>query len=208
MKLLTTIAAVLISISAFSQDLIEYNESTYSLNGEKVSLEYKKSMTAFNPNAESMFELLSLGGTFSRNGEELSMEQIDDFTQRYNTGIGNFRRGYKFDEMHKNPYLRSTNNFINRFGGGVSGFFGGTGVFYGVLLAVISVEYDVDALGPGVLMAAGGAGLCVVSYNAFSRITSSSEGCRRKRDRQFNKVADKLNEAIVRVGPAAQSSNQ
>ena len=196
MKLLTTIAAVLISISAFSQDLIEYNESTYSLNGEKVSLEYKKSMTGFNPNAESMFELLSLGGTFSRNGEELSMEQIDDFTQRYNTGIGNFRRGYKFDEMHKNPYLRSTNNFINRFGGGVSGFFGGTGVFYGVLLAVISVEYDVDALGPGVLMAAGGAGLCVVSYNAFSRITSSSEGCRRKRDRQFKKVAEKINQAI------------
>ena len=208
MKLLSTIAAVLISISAFSQNYVEYNESIYSLNGEKVSLEYKKSMTGFNPNAESMFELLSLGGTFSRNGEELSMEQVEDLTRRYNTGIGNFRRGYKFDEMHKNPYLRSTNNFINRFGGGVSGFFGGTGVFYGVLLAVISVEYDVDALGPGVLMAAGGAGLCVVSYNAFSRITSSSEGCRRKRDRQFNKVADKINQAIAAGGPLVQSSNQ
>ena len=209
MKLLTTIAAVLISISAFSQDLIEYNESTYSLNGEKVSLEYKKAMTDFDPDAESMFELLSLGGTFSRNGEELSMEQIDDFTQRYNTGIGNFRRGYKFDEMHKNPYLRSTNNFINRFGGGVSGFFGGTGVFYGVLLAVISVEYDVDALGPGVLMAAGGAGLCVVSYNAFSRITSSSEGCRRKRDKQFNKVVDKLNKKVAyKLNQAIKAANQ
>ena len=198
MKLLTTIAAVLISISAFSQDLIEYNESTYSLNGEIVSLEYKKTMTDFNPDAESMFELLSLGGTFSRNGEELSMEQIDDFTQRYNTGIGNFRRGYKFDEMHKNPYYRSTNNFLNRFGGGVSGFYGAIGVFYGALVAVISVEEDsdVNALGLGVLIAAGGAGLCVVSYNAFSRITSSSEGCLRKRDEQFNKVADKINEAI------------
>ncbi len=196
MKLLTTIAAVLISISAFSQDLIEYNESTYSLNGEEVSLEYKSTMTGFNPNAKSMFEL-SLG-TFSRNGEELSMLQINDLTQRYNTGIGNFRRGYKFDEMHKNPYYRSTNNFLNRFGGGVSGFYGAIGVFYGALVAVISVEEDsdVNALGLGVLIAAGGAGLCVVSYNAFSRITSSSEGCLRKRDEQFNKVADKINEAI------------
>ena len=162
MKLLTTIAAVLISISAFSQDYVEYDN-----------------------------------GTFTQNGEELSMEQIDDFTQRYNTGIGNFRRGYKFDEMHKNPYLRSTNNFLNRFGGGVSGFYGAIGVFYGALVAVISVEdSDVNALGLGVLAAAGGAGLCVVSYNAFSRITSSSEGCLRKRDEQFNKVADKINEAI------------
>ena len=162
MKLLTTIAAVLISISAFSQDYVEYDN-----------------------------------GTFTQNGEELSMEQIDDFTQRYNTGIGNFRRGYKFDEMHKNPYHRSTNNFLNRFGGGVSGFYGAIGVFYGALVAVISVEdSDVNALGLGVLAAAGGAGLCVVSYNAFSRITSSSEGCLRKRDEQFNKVADKINEAI------------
>ena len=91
MKLLSTIAAVLISISAFSQDLIEYNESTYSLNGEKVSLEYKKSMTGFNPNAESMFEL-SLG-TFSRNGEELSMQQIDDLTELHKAGRRNVRRG-------------------------------------------------------------------------------------------------------------------
>ena len=174
MKLLTTIAAVLISISAFSQDYVEYDN-----------------------------------GTFTQNGEELSMEQIDDFTQRYNTGIGNIRRGYKFDEMHKNPYYRITNNFLNGFGGGVSGFYGAIGVFYGALVAVISVEdSDVNALGLGVLAAAGGAGLCVVSYNAFSRITSSSEGCRRKRDRQFNKVADKINQAIAAGGPLVQSSNQ
>jgi len=58
MKLLTTIAAVLISISAFSQDYIEYGN-----------------------------------GIFSQNGEELSMEQIDDLTLLHKAGRGNFRRG-------------------------------------------------------------------------------------------------------------------
>ena len=201
MKLLTTIAAVLISISAFSQDLIEYNESTYSLNGEKVSLEYKKSMTGFNPNAESMFELLSLGGTFSRNGEELSMEQIDDFTQRYNTGIGNFRRGNRFNEMRNDIVLRSENNVVNFIGGAASGVVGGFGVLMGGLFAYVSLwSWDGDYAGPSILLVPG-AGLSAVSYKAFSRIALSPEGCLRQRDNQFNKVADKINQAI-------QSSNQ
>ena len=51
MKLLTIIAAVLISISAYSQDYVEYDK-----------------------------------GTFTQNGEQLSMEQIDDLTKRYNVG--------------------------------------------------------------------------------------------------------------------------
>ena len=195
MKLLTTIAAVLISISAFSQDLIEYNESTYSLNGEKVSLEYKKAMTDFNPDAESMFELLSLGGTFSRNGEELSMEQIDDFTQRYNTGIGNFRRGYKFDEMHKNPYLRGTNNTVNFLGGAGGTYVGGYIGLFGLLATTGGFYFEsVPAIGVPILAA--GTGLCVASYQAFSRIALSPAGCLRKRDKEFYKVADKINHAI------------
>ena len=39
MKLLSTIAAVLISISAFSQDYVEYNEGTFSSNGKELSLD-------------------------------------------------------------------------------------------------------------------------------------------------------------------------
>ena len=57
MKLLTTIAAVLISISAYSQDYIEYDN-----------------------------------GTFTQNGEELSMEQIDDLTVLHKAGRDNVSR--------------------------------------------------------------------------------------------------------------------
>ena len=53
-------------------------------------------------------------------------------------------------------------------------------------------EVNLEAFG----YAAPGAGLSVVSYKAFSRIALSPEGCLRKRDKEFNKVADKLNEAM------------
>ena len=62
MKLFTTIAAVLISISAFSQDYVEYDN-----------------------------------GTFTQNGEELSMEQIYDLTVLHKAGRGNVRKGINFD---------------------------------------------------------------------------------------------------------------
>ena len=187
MKLLTTIAAVLISISAFSQDLIEYNESTYSLNGEEVSLEYKSTMTGFNPNAKSMVEL-SLG-TFSRNGEELSMLQINDLTLLHKVGGGNFRRGNRFIRLHKNQNYRITNNIGSFVVGSAAGFIG-------VPLVAAGVDFlFAPFLGVGT-------GLCVVSYKAFSRITSY-QMCLPRRDKQFKKVADKINEA-----EAIQSSNQ
>ena len=160
MKLLTTIAAVLISISAYSQDYIEYEN-----------------------------------GTFTHNGEELSMEQIYDLTLLHKAGRGDFRRGNRFDFMHKYPYIRSRNNTLNLLGGAATGIYGGCGVLYGGLAGAISV-YDPEFTKISALLLGAGTGLCVVSYKAFSRIAISPEGCLRKRDKQFNKVADRLNEAI------------
>ena len=159
MKLLTTIAAVLISISAYSQDYIEYDN-----------------------------------GTFTQNGEELSMEQIDDLTVLHKAGRDNVSRGINFDEMHKNPHLRVGYNTLNFLGAAAGTYFGGYSVFYGLIFT----EFQVNII--GVPMIAVGTGFCVVSFKAISRITFQ-KGCLRRRDRQFNKVADKLNEAI-------QSSNQ
>ena len=159
MKLLTTIAAVLISISAFSQDYVEYNE-----------------------------------GVFSMNGEELSMQQIDDLTLLHKAGRGNFRRGMNFDSMHKNENQHLINNGLYFLGGAATGFVGGAGVLLGGLLIVIE-----ETLGGPVLLA--GAGLCVVSGKAFSSIVLSKEMYLPKRDYQFKEVADKINEAV-------QSSNQ
>ena len=159
MKLLSTIAAVLISISAFSQDYVEYNE-----------------------------------GVFSMNGEELSMQRIDDLTLLHKSGRVNFRRGMNFDSMHKNENQHLINNGLYFLGGAATGFVGGAGVLLGGLLIVIE-----ETLGGPVLLA--GAGLCVVSGKAFSSIVLSKEMYLPKRDYQFKKVAIKINKAI-------QSSNQ
>ena len=157
MKLLTTIAAVLISISAFSQDYVEYNE-----------------------------------GTFTQNGEELSMEQIDDLTLLHKAGRGNVRRGINFDNMHKNIYSRGANNIVYLAGGALTGFYGGIGVLVsGFVLADGST-----LLGAQAVLLGATTGLCVVSYKAFSRIVLSKKGCLRNRDKEFRKVAYKLNKAI------------
>ena len=159
MKLLTTIAAVLISISAFSQNFIEYDK-----------------------------------GTFTHNGEELSMQRIDDLTLLHKAGRVNFRRGMYFDQIHKNGNQHLINNGLYFLGGAATGFVGGAGVLVGGLLIVFE-----ETLGAPVLAA--GAGLCIVSGKAFSSIVLSKEMYLPKRDYQFKKVADKINEAV-------QSSNQ
>ena len=156
MKLLTTIAAVLISISAFSQDLIEYDN-----------------------------------GTFTQNGAELSMEQIDDLTVLHKAGRGNVRRANRFISFHKNQNYRIANNIGSLTVGSAAGFFG----VPSALVGGIYIPYWVEEPGLPVLFGVG-AGLCAVSYKAFSSIALSPAGCLRRRDKQFNKVADKLNEAI------------
>ena len=162
MKLLSTIAAVLISISAFSQDYVDYNE-----------------------------------GTFSTNGEELSMEQIKDLTVLHKSGRRNFRRGNRLIRLHKETLsYRITNNIGSFVVGSAAGFFG----VPSVLIGGLTITDWTDEPGLPVIFVIG-AGLCVVSNKAFSRIAISPAGCLRKRDKQFYKVADKLNEAI-------QSSNQ
>jgi len=173
MKLLTTIAAVLISISAFSQDYIEYDN-----------------------------------GTFSKNGKELSMEQIDDLTVLHQAGRGNFRRGNYFNRMHKNPNLRGGNNTLNFLGGAATGFYGGIGV---LLSAYVISETGRFGFSFGYTSVVVGAttGLCAVSYKAFSRIASSPEGCLRKRHKEFNKVADKLNQKVAdKLNRGIKAANQ
>ena len=159
MKLLTTIAAVLISISAYSQDLIEYDK-----------------------------------GTFTQNGEQLSMEQIYDLTLLHKAGRGNVRRANRFDRMYKDNDLRLGNNIGSFAAGSAAGYLGVPSALLG---GAIVLTWDDDlGVGAGFGLLGLGTGLSVVSYKAFSRIASSPEGCLRKRDKQFNKVADRLNEAI------------
>jgi len=129
MKLLTTIAAVLISISAFSQDYVEYDN-----------------------------------GTFTQNGEELSMEQIDDLTVLHKAGRGNVRKGNRFDHMYKNGDLRISNNGLNAIGGMASGVPGGLMVLVGGLSGLYSIAFaDSYYALESIIFLVPGAGLSAVS---------------------------------------------
>ena len=169
MKLLSTIAAVLISISAFSQDLIEYDKGTFLSEG-----------------------------AFTQNGVQLSMQQIDDLSALHKAGRGNVCKGNRFDRMYEDGDLRILNNGLNFLGGAATGLAGGYLGFWG---GVGFSLYGDDFCSACWVVTATGAGLTAVSYKAFSSIVLSKKGCLRKRDKQFKKVADKINQAI-------QSSNQ
>jgi len=158
MKLLSTIASALISISAFSQDFIEYNNFT-----------------------------------FSHNGEEIQMEDIEKLTKRYGVGVSTLKRAKKLVNICENVKERK-----KEVGRGVSAsiliLFGSWGYVnseLGQLLLLIT------ALTPGALEAltiasvVGIAAGPVYAYN-FSR----KDRCILLADKKFKTVAEKLNRAI------------
>ena len=119
------------------------------------------------------------------------MEQIYDLTVLHKAGKGNVRRANRFISFHKNQNYRIANNIGSLVAGSAAGFFG----VPSALLGGITIPYWVEEPGLAPLFVLG-TGLCAVSYKAFSRIALSPAGCLRKRDKEFYKVADKLNEAI------------
>ncbi len=159
MKLLSTIASALISISAFSQDFIEYNNFT-----------------------------------FSHNGEEIQMEDIEKMTKRYGVGVSTLKRAKKLVNICENEKERK-----KEVGKGVSA----TVVcliatpLYGILtLAAIELNPRAAFPGalPGALTIASAVGIAagpVYAYN-FSR----KDRCILLADKKFKTVAEKLNQAI------------
>ena len=71
MKLLTTIAAVLISISAYSQDLIEYDNGTFTQIGEELSMKQISDMTInYNVGKRRLAKAIKLryaGSSYAKN---------------------------------------------------------------------------------------------------------------------------------------------
>ena len=156
MKLLTTIAAVLISISAYSQDLIEYDN-----------------------------------GTFTQNGEEISMEQVEQLTRRHRVGGGTLLSAQKKIRLCENKWKRYP-----------------TFVASALMAPAFAATTPITAIGawitgndaPGVaaifIAATGTLAVQSVMMAKLAFDTSSKNRCLIRADKQFNKVADALNKAI------------
>ena len=156
MKLLTTIAAVLISISAFSQDYIKYENQSFFLNEETIE-----------------------------------MKDMKRLTRQYRTGKKNLGNGIFFLNTVEYPITR-----IPLFLGGASV------VLLGPIIAALG-SYDpsgpVSASDQFIALAMGGS-YVVIGGVIMSRSFLSNEKFIKRADKQFQKVADKLNEAINQQG--------
>ena len=165
MKLLTTIAAVLISISVFSQNIVEYDK-----------------------------------GTFSQNGEEISIEQVEQLTRRYKVG-GVFLRSAK-------NTIRLSENKWKRYP-----TFAGSALMAPVFAVTTpicaTVVWIAGKDAPGVAAIFLGATVTVavesVIMAKLAFDTSSKNRCLIRADKHFKKVAEKLNRAINEANQSLKS---
>ena len=173
-KLLTTIAAVLISISAFSQDYIEYDN-----------------------------------GTFTQNGEQLSMEQVKDLVNHFNVGGPKFRRAKKCLRLaqKRNPGVR---NALNGIGGVAAGLVSPIFVAVGVDFLINGGDEFPYFYHPptGYAFIGLGAVSASTAKHLFSNI-GNKQTFELRADKKLKKVAYKLNKKVAEnLNQAIQSFNK
>ena len=154
MKLLTTIAAVLISISAFSQDYIKYENQSFFLNEETIE-----------------------------------MREMKRLTRQYRTGGQNLKNGIASLNTVKYPVSR-----VPLFLGGASV------VLIGPLIVLLASESGPASGTAQFSTVLAGGSYVVIGGVIMSRSFLSNEKFIKRADKQFQKVADKLNEAINQQG--------
>lgn len=166
MKLLTTIAALLFAFSAFSQDLIEYNE-----------------------------------GIFSRNEEELSMEQIENFMEEYRVGWEakkSYKKGVKFNKRASNQGALSR-NLIGLGVGAVGLSVGGSVIGLGGIIEDPYIFTGTDGNPELARFFYLTGGVISVATLVSSFKISSYEHRISKRDDAFSQLTNQLNSAILQI---------
>jgi len=156
MKLLATITALLLSFSAFSQDLVEYND-----------------------------------GTFSRNGEELSIQEVEQLTKEFKVGL--YAKYLLYNGKRANNIA---NNRLHRYSVAViyTGI-GGLASYNLFVMSAVANYLDWRVLEKTLY------GLGVVSIASIPLLTisvSRQESWIKRRDDSFIRLAEKLNQAEMK----------
>ena len=157
MKLLTILAAFLLSFSAFSQDIIEYNQ-----------------------------------GTFSRNGEELSIEQIENLTKQ----IKGRRYAQKLLNEGRKANKRANNRLYRNSVAVITAGMGGLASYNGFLMSDLSKQLDWKVLQKTFY----GIGIVMIPSTALLAINFSRQDYWiNQRDDCFTRLAKKLNQAAMQA---------
>lgn len=161
MKLLTVLSAFLLAFSAFGQDLMQYDE-----------------------------------GTFSRNGENLSLEQVGELIEEYQVGGQaqvNFKKGVLFNKRAEQGILPRV------FRGYVLGGLGlGAAICVRGVGWMVEDPYDLwphenSELARVIYLTGNTVGVTSVSYAV---LTSTSKYWQIKRDKVFGQLTEQLNSTI------------
>jgi len=169
MKLLTTIAALLFSFSAFSQDLIEYRDFKFYQNGSEISFEEVKQLTTSYGVAKADF----------RQGRR-------DFAASESTMRG-IRRNLTLGAVAYSAGVGA----IMVVGGGVLNLAGGLGFDP---ITGNATSTDPDPVYGTILIALGSIPTGIMIHN--TSLLATKKKFRKRADKKFHKTAQKLNEAI------------
>lgn len=156
MKRLNTIVAFLITFSAFSQDLIEYNQ-----------------------------------GTFSRNGEELSIQEVERLTKEFKVGL--YAKYLLYDGKRLNNIA---NNRLCK--NSVAIFIAGTGVCssYGAIVMGNDVKEVFDWR--GLQLTLYGLGAAIIPATIYASLYFSKPNhWLNARDVSFTRLAERINKAAM-----------
>lgn len=157
MKLLTILAAFLLSFSAFSQDIIEYSQ-----------------------------------GTFSRNGEELSIQEVEQLTKEVKAGL--YAKYLLYNGKTANN--RADNRLYKN---SVAIITAGIGVYTSYGLIIIGNEVREFFDWRGLQLTLYGLGVAIIPVTIYASLKlSQSDYWIKQRDESFKRLAVKLNKALIK----------
>ena len=156
MKLISFFTAILISLSVFSQDLIEYND-----------------------------------GTFSSNGEELSINEVKQLTKEFKLGLyakALLYDGKRFNNRANNRLYRNSIAIITV---GIGGY-----ISYGCIVAGDVAKELFDWRGLQITLYGLGAAIIPATIYASLKL-SKPDYWLNQRDECFKRLARELNQAVI-----------
>ena len=185
------------------------NKSSSPTSKNNVTVQSNKSSSPTSKNNVTVRGYLKVEyneGTFTQNGEEISIDRVGELMKQYRVPFYRSRLGGVITQR------KNCENEFRRIGI-ITGTViatpfsaAGTALFGFITLLALEDGVMGGAVAAGYITAVSG---FLTVYSPYLAYVHSTKGrCQNKVDKLCEKLVDKINKAIVRAGPTVQSSNQ